>query len=121
MRWKTERTNDFEEWWETLTGAEQRQALSAIEALERSGPRTGRPFADSVHGSLYPNMKELRANETIRIFFAFDPRRIGILLIGGDKAGKTRRFYRQTVSRADKIYGAHLRRIAKGQFEDEKG
>lgn len=121
MRWKTERTDEFEAWWATLTASERRQALSSIEALERSGPGTGRPFADSVNGSQYPNMKELRANETIRIFFAFDPRRIAILLIGGDKAGKARRFYRQMVPKADKIYDKHLRRIAKGPFEDGKG
>ena len=46
---------------------------------------------------------------TVRIFFAFDPRRVAILLIGGDKAGKTKRFYRQMIPKADKIYDAHLR------------
>lgn len=59
-------------------------------------------------------MKELRATQTMRVFFAFDPRRVAILLIGGDKAGRTKRFYRQMVNRADKIYAAHIRRITKG-------
>lgn len=59
-------------------------------------------------------MKELRATRTVRIFFAFDPRRVAILPIGGDKAGKTKRFYRQMISKADRIYDAHLRRITKG-------
>lgn len=114
MPWETERTVEFEEWWETLTALEQRQVISSIRVLRESGPNTGRPFADSVSGSKHPNMKELRANDTIRVFFAFDPRRVAILLIGGDKAGKTKRFYRQIVTRADKIYDAHLRRITKG-------
>ena len=48
-------------------------------------------------------MKEMRATQTIRVFFAFDPRRMAVLLIGGDKAGRTKRFYRQMVSKADKI------------------
>lgn len=43
-------------------------------------------------------MKELRVTQTMRIFFAFDPRRVAILLIGGDKAGKTKRFYKRMVS-----------------------
>jgi hypothetical protein len=63
-------------------------------------------------------MKELRVTRTVRVFFAFDPRRVAILLIGGDKAGKTKRFYRQMVSKADRIYDAHLRRITKGASEN---
>ena len=63
-------------------------------------------------------MKELRATRTIRVFFAFDPRRVAMLLIGGDKAGKTKRFYRQMVSKADQIYDAHLRRIKKEGSRD---
>jgi hypothetical protein len=36
------------------------------------------------------NMKELRVSKggTIRILFAFDPRRHAILLLGGDKSGQ---------------------------------
>jgi hypothetical protein len=37
-----------------------------------------------------------------------------MLLIGGDKAGKTKRFYRQMVPKADKIYDAHLQRTKEG-------
>jgi hypothetical protein len=121
MRCKTERTDEFEKWWEALSDAERRQALSSIEALEVSGPNMGRPFVDSVKGSRYPNMKELRTNETVRVFFAFDPRRVAILLIGGDKAGKTRRFYRQMISTADRIYDAHLRRLMKGASSNAEG
>jgi hypothetical protein len=46
---------------------------------------------------------------------------VAILLIGGDKAGKTRRFYRQMVPIADRIYNAHLRRITKGTGSDGQG
>jgi hypothetical protein len=94
MRWKSERTHEFEEWWETLTELEQNEVFSSIELLEETGPSTGRPSVDSVKGSRHSNLKELRATRTIRVFFAFDPRRVAILLIGGDKAGKTKRFYR---------------------------
>jgi hypothetical protein len=121
MRWKTERTDEFEKWWETLTELERNQTSSSLRVLRQAGPEAGRPFVDSVRGSRYRNMKELRGNETIRVFFAFDPRRVAILLIGGDKAGKTRRFYRQMVSKADRIYDAHLRRIRKDTSANEQG
>jgi hypothetical protein len=114
MRWRTTRTDEFEEWWKTLTALEQRQVLSSIQILEAAGPSAGRPWVDSVKGTRHRNMKELRASRTIRVFFAFDPRRVAVLLIGGDKAGRTKRFYRQMVSKADKIYDAHLRRTTKG-------
>ena len=40
-------------------------------------------------------MKELRPAQTIRVLFAFDPRRTAILLIGGDKRGSWNRWYDQ--------------------------
>lgn len=108
MRWSTERTSEFNEWWETLPDGERRRVAISIERLEVFGPNAGRPLVDSVKGSRYLNMKELRAGQTIRVFFAFDPQRKAVLLIGGDKAGKTKRFYRQMIAKADKIYDAHL-------------
>ena len=121
MRWKTEWTDEFEEWWETLTELEQNQILSSLRFVEESGPLAGRPALDSVSGSRHLNLKELRATRTIRVFFAFDPRRVAILLVGGDKAGRTKRFYRQMVAKADQIYDAHLRRIRKGAANHGQG
>jgi hypothetical protein len=111
MRWRAERTKEFNEWWGTLSKSERRQIIVSVEVLKEEGPNAGRPYVDSVKGSRYLNMKELRATPTIRVFFAFDRRRRAMLLIGGDKAGKTKRFYRQMISKADQIYDAHLRRI----------
>jgi len=60
----------------------------------------------------YANMKELRANtadKVLRIALAFDPDRSGILLIGGDKSGVSKkRFYKQLIEKADQLYAAHL-------------
>lgn len=111
MRWGTEWTDEFNEWWETLTASEQEKVGSQIAVLERIGPSTTRPLVDSIAGSKHSNLKELRVTQTIRVFSAFDPKRIAVLLIGGDKAGKAKRFYRQMITRADRIYDAHLRRI----------
>jgi hypothetical protein len=118
MRWATQRTKEFEKWWVTLTDAQKAKVDVSIEKLEETGPKAGRPFVDSVKGSRHPNMKELRPTRTMRLFFAFDLRRKAVLLIGGDKAGKTKRFYRQMIARADKIYDAHLARLEKGAPAD---
>jgi hypothetical protein len=44
------------------------------------------------------------------VFYAFDPRRLAILLIGGDKTGNDR-FYEVFVPQADRIYEKYLEEI----------
>lgn len=48
----------------------------------------------------------------LRVFDAFDPRRMAILLIGGDKTGE-RRFYEQMIPIADALYDQHLAELEK--------
>jgi len=58
-------------------------------------------------------MRELRSQckgRPLRTFYAFDPRRAAILLIGGDKTGN-QRFYDVMVPLADRIYDDYLREI----------
>jgi hypothetical protein len=80
--------------------------------LKLLGPRLGRPHADTLNGSKYTNIKELRAStahKVMRIAFAFDPDRSGILLVGGDKSGVSKKlFYKQLIQEADELYAAHL-------------
>ena len=58
-------------------------------------------------------MRELRVQHQgnpIRIFYAFDPRRHAILLIGGDKTGDNR-FYEEYVPIADRLYDEYLEEL----------
>lgn len=58
-------------------------------------------------------MREIRiqsGGKPIRVFYAFDPRRRAILLIGGDKTGDAG-FYRRVVPLADKLYDEHLEEL----------
>jgi len=55
-------------------------------------------------------MRELRvqhAGNPYRVLYAFDPRRMAILLIGGDKTGNAR-WYEEYVPIADDIYDKHI-------------
>lgn len=68
-------------------------------------------------------MRELRVQhrgEPYRILYAFDPRRIAILLLGGNKAGNDR-WYEQYIPLADKLYDEHLRILHLRILEKEKG
>lgn len=60
-------------------------------------------------------MRELRPQHKgrpLRILYAFDPRRMAILLIGGDKTGN-KRWYEKFVPIADKLYDAHIEELKK--------
>lgn len=46
----------------------------------------------------------------LRTFFAFDPRRCAILLMGGDKTGD-KRFYERMIPVADQLLDDHLRSL----------
>jgi hypothetical protein len=62
-------------------------------------------------------MRELRVQHQgrpYRVLYAFDPRRMAILLIGGDKTGDNR-WYNRMVPLADAIYERHLKQI-RGRF-----
>jgi hypothetical protein len=117
--WEVEYTDEFGAWWETLTDEEQETVADAVEALQRHGPVLGRPFVDTIKSSRHPNMKELRPRRgNIRILFAFDPRRIAILLIGGDKSGQWEEWYRRMIPIADRLYDEHLETLRKEKHHE---
>lgn len=64
--------------------------FAALEVLQANGPSLGRPLVDTLKGTRYGNMKELRpassGSTVVRILFAFDPNRRAIMLLGGDKS-----------------------------------
>ena len=113
MVWEVEFTDEFEAWWNTLSEVEQDAIDVSVNLLQELGPHLPRPHADTIHGSLHANMKELRSQcqgRPLRTLFAFDPRRTAILLVGGDKTGDDR-FYERMIPLADGLYDEHLRQL----------
>ncbi|MFZ0707444.1 MAG: type II toxin-antitoxin system RelE/ParE family toxin [Candidatus Korobacteraceae bacterium] len=110
MTWNVEASDEFTAWYNGLDDDETDSVDAAIELLEKYGPILGRPYADVVHQSGFPNMKELRVQHQgrpYRILFVFDPRRCAYLILGGDKTGNDR-WYDEWVPIADRIYKQHL-------------
>ena len=93
----------------------QVEVIAKVKILRHLGPRLGRPHADTLNGSRHSNMKELRADtadKVLRVAFAFDPNRAGILLVADNKAGVNQtQFYRRLIARADALYDAHLAKL----------
>jgi hypothetical protein len=110
MEWVVLFDEDFDEWLLSLEPGLQDEIWTHIELLRRMGPQLGRPRVDTVKGSEFPNMKELRvqyAGAPWRILFAFDPHRNAILLVGGTKRGN-KRWYEQNIRIADRRFKRHL-------------
>ena len=66
-------------------------------------------------------MRELRTQcdgHPLRTLYAFDPRRVAILLIGGDKTGDNR-WYDVFVLIADRLYDNHLKELVKNSSKKE--
>ncbi len=113
MGWDLEYTNEFGRWWETLGETEQNNIVAIAELLMVSGPNLPFPYSSGVKGSRHQHMRELRVQSSgrpIRIFYAFDPRRHAILLIGGDKTGRND-FYGRHIPIADRLYDEHLQEL----------
>ena len=113
MAHEVEYTDEFGDWWATLSTSQQEDIAAIVEELERRGPGLPYPYSSKVIGSRHSHMRELRIQSDgrpIRIFYAFDPRRVAILLIGGDKKGDDR-FYDRLIAVADKLYKEHLENL----------
>ena len=114
MAWQVEYTNEFEAWWDTLTEDERIRITASVGLLERRGPNLPFPHSSGISGSRHGHMRELRVQaggRPIRMFYAFDPRRVAILLIGGDKTGQDD-FYKRLIPLADQLYDEHLAEVA---------
>jgi len=122
--WEIETTDEFDDWFESLGDDEKVETIAKVELLKLFGPMLKRPHADTLNGSRYPNMKELRAKtraSVFRVAFAFDPLKTAILLIGGDKKGVSEKtFYRQLLAKADKLYERHLKLVEKKKGYGDK-
>jgi hypothetical protein len=105
-------TEQFRVWYEdTLTASEQEDVARTIEMLVQAGPMLQHPHSSGISGSKFRHMRELRIQHRgrpYRVLYAFDPRRVAFLLLGGDKTGDDR-WYDKMVPKADALYEQHLR------------
>jgi hypothetical protein len=113
--WDVATTDDIDEWFSDLREDAQAEIIATVELLKLLGPTLGRPHADTLNGSKHANMKELRADtaeQVLRVAFAFDPERVAILLVAGNKAGVgQKRFYKRLIAKADQLFDAHLAKL----------
>ena len=113
MEWDVQLDEDFAVWLAGLGADLRNEIIAHANLLREHGPQLGRPYVDTLEGSVFTNMKELRVQfrgDPWRVLFAFDPRRAAILLVGGNKTGD-RRWYKTHLPIADERFRRHLERL----------
>lgn len=107
--WEVEVTDEFRDWWEAESIPSQTEIARVVALLEQEGPLLRRPYSGEIVGSANdPRMKELVIGHSTRILYVFDPRQVAILLLGGDKHGSWKAWYRRSIKEADRLYAIHL-------------
>jgi hypothetical protein len=112
---EVEYTDEFYDWWVSLSKSEQDSVAARIAMLEKVGSALRFPYSSGVSQSRHSHMRELRiqhAGRPYRVLYAMDPRRAAILLVGGDKTGNDR-WYQQNVPKADALYDRHVQTLKK--------
>jgi hypothetical protein len=98
-----------------LPEAVQDEIRAYAVALAARGHQLGRPWADTLNGSKFARMKELRPTVNKvewRVAFAFDANREAILLAAVQKGGqKDSVVYGRLISVADARFEAHEARL----------
>ena len=120
MAWDVEYTDEFGQWWARLSEAEQESVAASVGLLERFGPQLPFPHSSGIARSKRGHMRELRIQHVgrpYRVLYAFDPRRVAILLIGGDKTGNDR-WYEEFVPVADRLYDEHVKALTREGSDD---
>ena len=115
MPWNVEVTDECGAWLKALSEADFDAVYYSVDLLTEKGPQLDHPHSSKINGSRHANMRELRVQSggrPIRIFYAFDPRRSAILLVGGGKSGD-KRFYERMIPIADKLYDVYLDELKK--------
>ncbi len=70
--WEVITTDTFDEWFDSLNDSERANVIAGMLLLQNKGPHLSRPYADTVYGSKFTNMKELRVQsngDPLRAFF----------------------------------------------------
>ncbi len=103
-------TDECRAWLLELSETDFDSVDFSVDLLIERGPQLDHPHSSKINGSRHSHMRELRVQSggrPLRMFYAFDPRRSAILLIGGDKTGD-KRFYDRMIPLADDLYDIYL-------------
>ena len=89
--WEVEYTDEFCEWWDSLSVASQNAVSKSVGLLEKFGPFLGFPHSSEIRGSRHGHLRELRVQNSgrpVRVLYAFDPQTEGDPAAGWRQDGR---------------------------------
>lgn len=101
--------DEFRDWYRGLSETDAERVTFCVELLQLKGVALGHPYSSSITTSKHA-MRELRvqaAGRPLRVFYAFDPGRNAVVILGGDKTGNDD-FYKDMVPQADRLFEEYL-------------
>ena len=66
--WLINYTIEYENWFTSQEEEDKKFINSKVIVLSEFGPQLGRPYVDTIHGSKYKNLKELRIKSKKSVF-----------------------------------------------------
>lgn len=99
-------TSTFDDWYRSLPRVQSDAIFRLVHMLSMQGVTLRFPYSSGIKGTERHALRELRAQgggRPLRVFYAFDPTRSAVLLVGGDKTGD-RDFYRRNVRLAERLF-----------------
>ncbi len=102
-------TDEFTAWYQDLDDNTSDDVDVYVELLAMTGVALGFPRSSEIKGTSFP-LRELRIQSNgrpIRVFYAFDPKRQAVLILGGDKTGD-KRFYESMIPQCERIWKEYL-------------
>lgn len=102
-------TDEFASWYVDLDDLAAEDVTAAVDYMASVGTALGFPRSSAIVGASF-GLRELRIQSSgrpLRVFYAFDPKRQAVLLIGGDKTGDAR-FYERMIPISERIWKEYL-------------
>jgi hypothetical protein len=100
-------TDQFRDWYRSLDDKDADAVEFSIGLLEQFGVALGAPHSSKIVGTALRELRIQSGGRPLRTFYAFDPKRRAVLLIGGDKTGDGR-FYRKMIAEATVLWNDYL-------------
>ena len=100
-------TDQFRNWYLSLDEKDADAVEFSVGLLEQFGIALGAPHSSKIFGTALRELRIQSGGRPLRAFYAFDPKRQALLLIGGEKTGDNR-FYRKMIAEATALWNDYL-------------
>ncbi len=115
-------TDEFAVWFKNLDEVHVDPVIVAVSKLEEAGVALGHPSSSAIKGATFA-LRELRiksSGHALRVFYAFDPHRDAVPIIGGDKTGQNSdAFYTTMIVTSERIWKEYLAEQKRGEHDEE--